>query len=60
MSKSLVNNLIRDLAFGLSQTWNVYLFPTQCIDCSLMRVLMNLDLKDFVIITENAFFLILK
>ena len=37
-----VNVLIKTSAFCLNQTLNVCLCPTQCIDCSLMRVLMSL------------------
>ena len=33
----------------------VYLCPTKCNDCSLLRVLMSLGHKDFTIITGNEF-----
>ena len=35
---------------------NIYLCPTQCIDCSLTRVLLSLGQKNFTIIAGNAFF----
>ena len=54
MSRNLVQILIKTSAFCLNQTLNVYLCPTQCIDSSLMRVLMSLGHKDFTVITWNA------
>ena len=33
MSRNLVQTLIKNLAFCLNQTLNVYLCPTQCTDC---------------------------
>ena len=47
----LVQILIKD-----SASVYLYLSPTECIDCSLMRVLKSLGHKDFTIITGNAFF----
>ena len=38
MRKNLAKILVKDSAFCLNETLNVYLCPTQCIDCSLMRV----------------------
>ena len=51
--KKFGSNFNQDFSF-LSKS-NVYLCPTQCIDCSLMRVLKSLGHKDFTIITGNAF-----
>ena len=45
VSRNLVEILIKDSAFCLNQTSNVYLCPTQCIDRSLMRVIMSLGHK---------------
>ena len=56
MSRNLVQILIKISVFCLNQTQNVYLCPTRCINCSLMRVLMRLGHKDFTIITGNVFF----
>ena len=55
-SRNLVQILIKDAAFCLNQTKNVYLCPTQCIDSSSVRVLMSLGHNDFAIIAGNAFF----
>ena len=42
MSRNLVPIFNNDVAFCLNQTWNVHLCPTQCISCSLIRVLTSL------------------
>ena len=47
MSINWVQILIKDSAFCLIQTFkNVYLCPTQRIDCSLMHVLIGLGHKN--------------
>ena len=46
MSGNLVQILIKDSAFCVNQTLNVYLGPTQHTDCSLMRVLISLGRKN--------------
>ena len=46
MLRNLVQILIKTSVFCLNQTLNVCLCPTQCIDCSLMRVLKSLGHKD--------------
>ena len=46
MSRKWVQILIKDSGFCLNQTSNVYLCPTQCVDCSLMHVLMSLGHKN--------------
>ena len=46
MSRKWVQILIKDSGFCLNQTYNVYLCPTQCVDSSLMHVLMSLGHKN--------------
>ena len=47
MTRNLVEILIKNSAFCLNQT---YLCATQSIDCSLMRVLMNLGHKNLILL----------
>ena len=46
MSRNVVQILIKDSAFRLIQTQNVYLCPTQHFHCSLMHVLISLGHKN--------------
>ena len=46
MSRNLVQILIKDSAFWLIQTWNVWLCPTQRFDCSSIHVLVSLVHKN--------------
>ena len=45
ISRNLVEILIKNSAFCLNQTC-----PAQCIDCSLMRVLMSLGHKNLILL----------
>ena len=45
MSRNLVQILIKDLAFCLIQTLNVYLCPAERTNFSLMHVLVSLGPK---------------
>ena len=47
--RNLVEILIKNSAFCLNQTYKaVYFCPTQCIGCSLMRVLVSLGHENLI------------
>ena len=46
MSRNLVQILMKDSAFCLNQTSNVYLRTTQHTDCSLIHALLSLGYKN--------------
>ena len=50
MSRNLVQILIKDSAFFLHQTLNVYLCPTQRTDGSFMHVLISLGHKNLQLV----------
>lgn len=52
MSGSLVQILIKDTAFCLNQTSNVYLGLTPRTDCSLVHVLISLGHKILQLLLE--------
>ena len=52
MSRNLVQILIKDSAFCLNPTENVYLCPTQRTGCSLMLVLISLGHKNLQLLLE--------
>ena len=52
--KKFGSNFNQGYSFLSKSNLNVYLGPTQCIDCSLMRVLMRHGHKDFTFITGNT------
>ena len=64
MPKNLVQILIKDSAFCLIQTQNVYLCSMQRIDCSLMHVLISLGRKDLQLLlgmrSSNKHLIMLK
>ena len=64
MSRNLVEILIKDSAFCLIQTSNVYFCLTHCIDCSLMHVLKSLGHKNLQLLlgmhSSNKHSIILK
>ena len=50
MPRNLAEILLRKSAFLSKSNLKSYLCPTQCIDCSLMRVFMSLGHKNLILL----------